>query len=575
MPSCRAVRVSLASALCLTLAPLATQAAPAMSTIAGTGRPDAIDGPASAASFIVPAAVAAGPDGAIYVADAGAQNVRRIVRGRVETIAGRSDPGSAADVRTGGYVDGGIEVARFSRPLGIAVAKNGALYVADSGNDCIRKIANGVVSTFAGTNERGSSDGGAKTARFENLRSLAIDGDGNLYAADYGVGIRKIDPNGKVTTLALPSLRRTVVAVAARGAGKHLVLAYADTEAMHVVMGSANQALRYDDQREPNASALTIGFADSMAIVNENTLVVCDLATNAVRLVRFPSPPFVTDAMTRALAGGIREGGDVAGGFAEGPPERALVSVPLGVALAPDGTVVVADAGNRRIRRIAHVDFRESVLSDFSNLTFERNAYNVAVVGNSYAFFNVLWPESIAGQIESGLARDGPDLGLAKRAFVNDVRVDGADSSAQMGLIENDFGDGQVDLIVLLANYYQPLDQKLLGELQQHLATKHTKLLVVFTPQGFEVSPVEFWKANVTTPDYDYASLHDRGAREQSYVRSLGARTLLLLDAMEAEELRPDRQNFFYGADHHLTVPGTEWVGRAVLHELEQWRPWQ
>jgi sugar lactone lactonase YvrE len=571
----RTLLLLLGSALTFTTVPSLARAAPVVSTIAGTGRADTIDGVATAAAFLVPAAVAVAADGTIYVADAGAQDIRRIAHGRVDTIAGRSDRGAGSDVRTGGYADGSAKTARFSRPLGIVVAKDGALYVADSGNNCIRKIANGTVSTFAGSNERGAIDGPASAARFENIRALAIDGDGDLYVADYGVGIRKIDRNGAVTTLTLPSIRHTVLGVAAQGTGAHVTLAYADTEAMHLVVGGVHQTLAYDEQREPNASGLTVGFADAIAIVNENTLVVCDIATNAVRIVRFPSPPFVTDAMTRALAGGIREGGDVAGGLADGSPETALVSVPLGVALAPDGSLIVADAGNRRIRRIAHVDFRESVLANLSNLTFPKNAYNLAIVGNSYAFFNVLWPESMAGEIEAGLGRDGARIGLSKRPYVNDFRVDGLDSSAQMGLIENDLGDGQVALIVLLANYYEPPDQKLLRDLQQRLEGKRTKLLVVFTPQGFEVSPLEFWKASVTAPDYDYAALHERGAREESYVRSLGARSLLLLDAMQREELDPNRRNFFYGADHHLTVFGTQWVGRQILDELERWRPWQ
>jgi streptogramin lyase len=575
MPPHRAVFYAFVASLAFAAGPARANADPIVSTIAGDGRADTIDGISTAAAFLVPAGVAVANDGAIFVADAGAQNIRRIAHGRVDTVAGQSDRGAASDVRIGGYVDGGVAVARFSRPLGVAVARNGVLYVADSGNDCIRKIANGTVSTFAGSGERGDADGAGRTATFENIRSLAIDGDGNLYVADYGAGIRKIDPNGVVTTLPLPSNKHTVVAVAARGAGPHLTIAYADSEGMHLVSGTVHESLPYDQQREPNDSGLTVGFGDALAIVNENTLVVCDIATNAVRLVRFPSPPFVTDAMTRALAGGIREGSDVAGGLADGAPDTALVSVPLGVALAPDGSIVIADAGNRRIRRISHVDVRESVLADLSNLAFSKNAYNVAIVGNSYAFFNVLWPESMAGQIEAGLDRDGPKIGLSKRPNLDVFRVDDLGSSAQMGLIANDLGDGQVQLIVLLANYYEPPDQTLLRELQQRLDAKHTKLLVVFTPQGFEVSPLEFWKANVPTKDYDYAELHDRGAREESYVRSLGARALLLLDAMQRAELGVDRRNFFYGADHHLTVYGTEWVGRQILGELEDWRPWQ
>jgi DNA-binding beta-propeller fold protein YncE len=555
--------------------PVAAYAEPIVSSLAGSGRADVADGNTATAAFLMPAAITVASDGTIYVADSAAHDIRRIRRGRVDTVAGTSERGASGDERQGGYKDGRANVAKFSRPDGIAVGRDGTIFVADAGNDCIRKVSHGIVSTFAGSRQSGSADGPALQASFKNIRSIAIDDDGNLYVADFGVGIRKITPGGEVSTLDIASPKRTVVAVAARGSGSHLELAYADSDAMHIVLPSGDQSIVYEEQREPSNSALTVGFADAIAIVNENTLIVCDVATNAVRLVRFPSPPFITDTMTRALAGGIREGSDLAGGLADGPPQSALVSTPLGVALAPDGSIIVADAGNRRIRKIARVDFRESVLADLGNLSFGRSAYNIAIVGNSYAFFNVLWPESIGGQIEAGLARDGKKAGLRKRAAVNIFRIDDLGAGPEATLIGNDLGDGEADLLVLLVNYYEALDEPRLRDIERELAGKHTKLLVVFTPQGFETSPLEFWKANVDAGSYDYAALRQKAAREESYVESLGAHSLLLLDAMQREELAPGRRNFFYGADHHLTVFGTGWVGRAITSELERWKPWR
>jgi sugar lactone lactonase YvrE len=555
--------------------PAAANAEPVVSTIAGSGRADVRDGNSAAAEFLMPAAVAVANDGTIYVADSAAHDVRRIRHGRVDTAAGTSDRGASGDEREGGYRDGRTNTAKFSRPDGIAVARDGTIFVADAGNDCIRKIVNGNVSTFAGSRQSGSADGSGTQASFKNIRALAIDGDGNLYVADYGVGIRKISPSGAVTTLDIGAPKHTVVAVAAHGSGSHLILAFADDDAMHILVGKGDQSLPYEQEREPSNSALTVGFADAIAIVNENTLIVCDIAANAVRLVRFPSPPFITDTMTRALAGGVREGSDLAGGLADGPSDSALVSTPLGIALAPDGTIIVADAGNRRIRKISRVDFRESVLADLSNLSFGKNAYNIAIVGNSYAFFNVLWPESMGGQIEAGLARDGKKAGLRKRAIVNIFRIDDLGAGPETTLIGNDLADGEADLLVLLVNYYEALDEPRLRDIERALAGKHTKLLVVFTPQGFETSPLEFWKANVAADGYDYATLRRKAAREESYVESLGAHSLLLLDAMQREELPAARRNFFYGADHHLTVFGTGWVGRAIASELERWKPWQ
>jgi sugar lactone lactonase YvrE len=549
--------------------------APIVSTLAGSGRAGATDGPALSATFDVPAALAAGNDGAIYVADTGAHDVRRIVNGRVDTLAGRPGAAIGPDVRAGGYADGPAQTAQFDRPVGIAVGNDGAVYVADAGNHCIRKIAGGIVTTFAGSRKVGVSDGEGRNASFTNLKGLAIDGDGNLYAADYGVGIRRITPQGAVTTLNLPSDQNAVVAVAARGAGTNLILAYADADALHVFTAGHDDMVRFDDQREPETSELLVGSADSLAILNQNTLVVTDVATDAVRFVRMPAPPYIADHMTRALAGGLREGSDVAGGYADGPAERALVNVPLGVALAPDGSVVVADAGNRRIRKIVGVDARESILPDLSNFDAPPDDYRITLVGNSYLFYNVLWPESIPGTLESGLARDAAQVGLPRRPRVTAFRVDGLTSSAQQSLILNYLANGQTNLVVLLVNYFTDSDARSLEYLARHLKGANTKFMLVYTPQGYQVSPLEYSRALVSDDADQFALLHENATRAEGFYQALGIRSLLLFEPMEQAELAQNRRSFFYGANHHLTVFGAQWVASRLLDDIERWKPWQ
>ncbi len=555
---------------------LAAGGGPFVTTFAGDGRLGLADGDALTASFYVPAGVAAGPDGTVYVADSGAQNIRRIAAGRVDTLAG-SSVGSAAgeDSRQGGYADGPAAVAQFDRPVALAVARDGSVYVADAANHCIRRIAGGFVTTFAGSTREGSDDGVGKNAAFENLKGIALDDDGTLYVADYGVGIRKISPSGRVTTLDLPSDRKSVTSVAARGSGNRVILAYTDSETIHVLYRGKFQSVRYDDSREPESSDLTVGYADGIAILNENTVVVTDVSTDAVRFVRLPSPPFITDRMTRALAGGVREGSDVAGGYADGPPDRALVNTPLGLALAPDGSILVADAGNRRVRRIAGVDGRETVLPDGSNLRFASGAYNIAFVGNSYAFYNVLWSESIPGRIEDGLAASAAAIGLKKPVQVEPFRIDALDLGAAKSLIDGYLGDGQVQLVVLMVNSYTLSDETRIMQIQTRLENAHTKFLIVYTPQGYEVSPLEFVKAGITRATDDFAGHRENAARTESFYNSLHVESLLLLDEMQHAEAAPDRRSLFYNANHHLTLYGSEWVANEVLEKLERWRPWK
>jgi streptogramin lyase len=94
--------------------------------------------------------------------------------------------------------------ARFDDPRGVTVGPDGNVYVADTYNDCIRKITpDGVVTTLAGTNSSGYVDGASTLARFYRPWAVAAGPDGYLYVADrYNYRIRRVSPTGQVTTVA-------------------------------------------------------------------------------------------------------------------------------------------------------------------------------------------------------------------------------------------------------------------------------------------------------------------------------------------------------------------------------------
>jgi hypothetical protein len=175
----------------------------AVATLAGmtgvTGGPGNVDGIGSAARFDGPQGTATDSAGNVYVADRINNTIRKITpAGVVTTLAGIAD----------GFVgstDGIGSVARFNLPLGVATDNAGNVYVADGFNNTIRKITPaGVVSTLAGTARViGSADGIGSAASFNGPSGVATDSVGNVYVADKGNDtIRKITPTGVVSTLA-------------------------------------------------------------------------------------------------------------------------------------------------------------------------------------------------------------------------------------------------------------------------------------------------------------------------------------------------------------------------------------
>jgi len=171
----------------------------AVSTLAGlAGHPGSKDGLRANAQFRNPWGVAVDGMGNVFVADMSNDTIRKITpAGMVSTLAGQAG--------MSGGLNGVGAGAQFNNPFAVAVDGADNVYVSDSANDTIRKITpSGVASTVAGMpGYAGSADGNGNDARFWNPQGLVVDGAGNIYVADTGNNtVRKITPMGVVTTLA-------------------------------------------------------------------------------------------------------------------------------------------------------------------------------------------------------------------------------------------------------------------------------------------------------------------------------------------------------------------------------------
>lgn len=163
-----------------------------VTTVAGiAGQSGYEDGPVSNALFNGPGGVAIDSSGNLYVADDLNLVIRKISGGTVSTLAGTA--GSKGD--TGNL---------FYDPQNLAVDSAGNVYVADGKGNVIRKVTPlGSVSTMAGSGASGSLDATGAVAQFNDPTGIAVDAAGNVYVADYGNdAVRKITPAGVVTTIA-------------------------------------------------------------------------------------------------------------------------------------------------------------------------------------------------------------------------------------------------------------------------------------------------------------------------------------------------------------------------------------
>ena len=167
-----------------------------VTTFAGNGSQGKNNGAATTATFNYPYGVATDAQGNIFVSDQNNNLIRKITRaGAVSTFAGNGTTGKANGTGT---------AASFNSPFGMTFDSKGNLYVADGGNNLIRKITPaGVVSTFAGSGSQGSTDGTGTAASFNNSTDVTADSQDNIFVADHNNNlIRKITPAGVVTTYA-------------------------------------------------------------------------------------------------------------------------------------------------------------------------------------------------------------------------------------------------------------------------------------------------------------------------------------------------------------------------------------
>lgn len=267
---------------------------------AGTGVDDLEEGNLLNASFASPTGLSF-QGNAVYVADQGNHRIRKIdlTTGDVTTVAG-SGPGRYA---LGGLVDGAIADARFNGPMGVTVDSDGTIYVADTGNNAIRKISGDTVSTLAGGGNSGDAEGTGSAAKFNGPRSVAILDATNLLVADTSNNKLKIvnKTTGETKTFA----------------------------------GNGSLALK-------DGTLLSASFysPSDVLVTQAGNIFIADTFNHAIRVI--PRSSNNVYILT----------GNGEPGFKDGKMSEAIFDSPISIVEERDGAILVVDAGNKTIRRL-------------------------------------------------------------------------------------------------------------------------------------------------------------------------------------------------------------------------------
>jgi uncharacterized protein (TIGR03437 family) len=273
-----------------------------IATVAGNGTSgfSGDNGPATSATLSAPWAFAVDSAGNLYIADTDNYRIRQVSNGVIATMAGNGTPGFSGD-------NGPAARAQLYYPHGVAVDSAGNLYIADYGNNRIRKVTNGVITTVAGNGTYGFSgdNGPATSAQLYNPYGVAVDSAGNLYIADANnYRIRKVT-NGVITTVA------------------------------------GNGTYGFSGDNGPATSA-QLNFPSGVVVDSTGNLYIADTFNYRIRQV--------TNGVITTVAGGGTYGfsGD------NGPATNAQLYNPYGVAVDSAGNLYIADTTNNRIRKVSN-----------------------------------------------------------------------------------------------------------------------------------------------------------------------------------------------------------------------------
>lgn len=327
-----------------------------ITTVAGNGMSEfSGDGGQATMAGLSTYYIAVGPDGSLYIPDGANHRIRRVGSdGIITTVVGNGTPGFSGD-------DGPATMAQLLAPLGIAVGPDGSLFIADTGNNRIRRVGpDGIITTFAGNDEPDLSDNHSPTTMaLPNLTgSIAAGPDGSLYFNN-SYSIRRVGPDGIISHIvgnrspgfcvdSGPATMASVDDISGIAVGSDGSLYIGTRNCLRRIgLDGIITAIAGNDSAGSPGNGLEalmtlLSSPTSLAMGSDNSLYLANL--NIIH--RIGSDGIITTIAGNGLSGYSGDGGSAT---------RAELFNPISGAMSPDGSLYISDMGNNRIRRIASV----------------------------------------------------------------------------------------------------------------------------------------------------------------------------------------------------------------------------
>lgn len=329
-----------------------------------------------------PSGTAFDSEGNLYIVSSGGNAVRKVDKnGIITTVAGNGKMGYSGD--------NGLAInATFCRPEGIAIDKDGNLYISDYGNNVVRKIekSSGIISTVAGNKNLNypapiGDEGPATSALIRAPRGLAIDSQGNMFICDsYNNAVRKVDTKGIITTFVGNEFVGTPSGIAIDPLGNIYIADRGLNEVLRIDTKGAvstfagNRNLDYSSAIGDGGPAIKARLVGPTGVTldKEGNVFICELFGNVVRKVD------KTGTIT-TVAGSYKQNQDNSGYEGDGgAATSALLSSPEYLAIDKDDNIIITDNGNNLIRKVDKAGIITSIAGNGSLSLFGDNSEAVS-----------------------------------------------------------------------------------------------------------------------------------------------------------------------------------------------------